>query len=32
MFRVVVTSTPEKRPVWLDEVATTVSDYFPRQR
>ena len=31
MFRVVVTSTPEQRQAWLDEVARTVRDHFPRQ-
>jgi len=31
MFRVVVTSTPEQRQAWLDEVARTVSEHFPRQ-
>ena len=31
MFRVVVTSTPEQRQTWLDEVAETVSEHFPRQ-
>jgi putative NADPH-quinone reductase len=31
MFRVVVTSTPEQRQAWLDEVAQTVSNHFPRQ-
>jgi hypothetical protein len=31
MFRVVVTSTPEQRQAWLDEVAKTVGDHFPRQ-
>jgi NAD(P)H dehydrogenase (quinone) len=30
MFRVVVTSTPEERQAWLDEVARTVSNYFSR--
>jgi hypothetical protein len=31
MFRIVVTSTPEQRQAWLDDVARTVSNYFPRQ-
>ncbi|HTZ20247.1 MAG TPA: NAD(P)H-dependent oxidoreductase [Opitutaceae bacterium] len=30
MFRIVVTSTPEQRQAWLDEVAQTVSNHFPR--
>ena len=29
MFRVVVTSTPEEREAWLEEVRQTVSSYFP---
>jgi len=29
MFRIVVTSTPEEREEWLDEVAATVRRHFP---
>lgn len=30
MFRVVVTSTPEERNAWLEEVKETVGRYFPK--
>jgi putative NADPH-quinone reductase len=30
MFRIVVTSTPEERKAWLDEVEETVRRHFPR--
>jgi NAD(P)H dehydrogenase (quinone) len=30
MFRIVVTSTPEERQDWLEEVKETVSCYFPK--